>query len=134
MKLKNLLIGSAFLLSGWSFNTMAQDTVVDAVMTGCKVEIEKYCSDVMPSEGRLLACFIAHEDKLSGQCQYALYEAADVLETLVTAMNYVASQCETDIETNCANVAIGEGRILECLESKGDAISANCRQAVADVQ
>jgi hypothetical protein len=88
----------------------------------------------MPGEGRLLACFYAHEDKLSGRCQYALYEAADVLDTVVTALTYVATQCEADIEANCASVEAGEGRILQCLESKGDAVSESCRQAVADIQ
>ena len=134
MKLKSLLVSSVVLMSAWSFSALAQETVVDLVQQGCSAEIEKYCSQVMIGEGRMLACFYAHEDKLSGQCQYALYQAADVLETVVTAMNYVASQCATDIETHCANVQAGEGRILECLESKGDAVSAPCKQAVADVK
>jgi hypothetical protein len=121
-------------MSAWSFSAQAQETVVDLVKQGCSAEIEKYCSQVMVGEGRMLACFYAHEDKLSGQCQYALYQAADVLDTVVTAMNYVASQCATDIQTHCANVQLGEGRILECLESKGEAVSAPCRQAVADVK
>jgi len=134
MKLKSLLVSSVVFMSAWSFSAQAQETVVDLVQQGCSAEIEKYCSQVMIGEGRMLACFYAHEDKLSGQCQYALYQAADVLETVVTAMNYVASQCATDIETHCANVQAGEGRILECLESKGDAVSAPCKQAVADVK
>ena len=134
MKLKSLLVSSVVFMSAWSFSALAQETVVDLVQQGCSAEIEKYCSQVMIGEGRMLACFYAHEDKLSGQCQYALYQAADVLETVVTAMNYVASQCATDIETHCANVQAGEGRILECLESKGDAVSAPCKQAVADVK
>ncbi|HLF31152.1 MAG TPA: cysteine rich repeat-containing protein [Xanthomonadales bacterium] len=134
MKLKSLLVSSVIFMSAWSFSALAQETVVDLVQQGCSAEIEKYCSQVMIGEGRMLACFYAHEDKLSGQCQYALYQAADVLETVVTAMNYVASQCATDIETHCANVQAGEGRILECLESKGDAVSAPCKQAVADVK
>lgn len=135
MKFRNLLIASTLLVSTWSFSAVAaEDSVADMVTTGCAAETTMYCSQVTPGEGRLLACFYAHEDKLSGRCQYALYEAADVLDTVVTALSYLATQCEADIEANCASVEAGEGRILECLQSKGDAVSESCRQAIADVQ
>lgn len=84
-------------------------------------------------EGRMLACFYAHEDKLSGQCQYALYDAAAQLERAISDLNYVATQCAADIESQCASVELGEGRILECLNSKPDVVSAPCKQAIADV-
>lgn len=109
------------------------EAIVSQVEKGCASEIEKYCSQVTPGEGRLLACFFAHEDKLSGQCQYALYDASAQLERAVSALNYVAGQCEDDATALCAEVQLGEGRILECLLSKGDAVSAPCRQAMNDV-
>ena len=119
-------------LFGFTGNASAQDIVSD-VQKGCGVEIEKYCSQVSQGEGRLLACFYAHEDKLSGQCQYALYNAAAQLEHAVSALNYVAGQCEDDILAHCAQVQMGEGRILNCLESNADSVSAQCKAAVADV-
>jgi len=117
------------LLAG---NTFAQD-IVSQVQKGCATEIKDYCSQVNMGEGRLLACFYAHEDKLSGQCQFALYSAVAELEHAVSALNYVAGQCEDDIVEHCAKVQLGEGRIVECLESKGDAVSAACTQAMDDV-
>ena len=81
----------------------------------------------------MLACFYAHEDKLSGQCQYALYDASVQLERAVSALNYLAGQCEDDIVAHCANVQLGEGRVIECLQSKGEAVSQPCRQAMDDV-
>jgi hypothetical protein len=51
----------------------------------------------------------AHEDKVSGQCQYAFYQAATILEQLATAKAYLASQCATDIQTFCRDVEMGEG-------------------------
>ena len=113
-------------------NASAQD-IVSQVQKGCETEIKDYCSQVTMGEGRLLACFYAHEDKLSGQCQYALYSAAAELEHAVSALNYVAGQCADDIVEHCASVQAGEGRILECLEAKGEAISATCTQALDDV-
>ncbi len=125
-----LLAGSAlFTFAG---NASAQDIVSD-VQKGCGVEIEKYCSQVTMGEGRLLACFYAHEDKLSGQCEYTLYKASAQLEHAVSALNYVAGQCQDDIIAHCAEVQLGEGHILSCLESNADSVSDKCKAAVAEV-
>jgi hypothetical protein len=111
---------------------MAQDALVEHLIQACETDIRSYCSQVTPGEGRMLHCMAAHEDKISGRCQYAFYQAAAVLEQLATAVAYVASQCETDIETHCRDVAMGEGRILMCLnENKAD-VSDACNQAVSD--
>jgi len=131
-KISSLLGGLMLtLLAG---NVFAED-IVSQIETGCATEIKEYCSQVqvIMGEGRMLACFYAHEDKLSGQCQFALYSAAAELEHAVSALNYVAGQCQNDIAEHCANVQMGEGRIMECLESKGDAVSATCTQAIDDV-
>ena len=85
-----------------------------------------------PGEGRLLHCVAAHEDKLSGQCEYALYQAASLLEQLSVAIAYVAKSCETEIKTLCSDVQAGEGRILACLEENDDQVGDTCRKAVAD--
>ena len=123
---------TALMLTAMAGAALAQD-IVTTVEKGCAAEIENYCSQVTLGEGRLLACFYAHEDKLSGQCQYALYTASAQLEHAVSALNYVAGQCQNDIVTNCANVAAGEGRILECLEANSETVSGPCKAAIADV-
>ena len=112
---------------------LAADDIVSTVEKGCATEIENYCSQVSPGEGRLLACFYAHEDKLSGQCQYALYDASAQLDRAVSSLNYVASQCEDDIMKHCAQVQVGEGRVLDCLAANKVSVSASCNTAIADV-
>lgn len=131
MKMKTIVITAALTL-GFSGGLHAQD-LADQILNGCAAEIESYCSQVSPGEGRLLACFYAHEDKLSGQCQYALYDAAAQLERAVATLTYVAGQCESDMIAHCASVQMGEGRILECLRSAGDAVSAPCIAALDEV-
>jgi hypothetical protein len=131
-KMKSLLMIALFALTGLSGPVMAQ-AIVETVEKGCATEIESFCSQVSPGEGRMLACFYAHEDKLSGQCQYALYSASAQLDQAVSALNYVATQCEDDLMTHCANVQIGEGRVLECLRAHADSVSPTCTQAVNDV-
>ena len=132
MKFRITTIFALFMLVGVSGSVLAQD-IVSNVKAGCAPEIENYCSQVTIGEGRLLACFYAHEDKLSGQCQYALYTASAELEHAISALNYVAGQCQADIVKLCASVQAGEGRILECLDSQKESVSAQCKKAVADV-
>lgn len=132
MKLKPRIVAAIALLMSMSGTLLAQG-IVETVEAGCAAEIEAYCSQVSPGEGRMLACFYAHEDKLSGQCQYALYSAAAQLDQAVSALDYVATQCHDDLMTHCANVQLGEGRVLECLRANAESVSPACTQAVNDV-
>jgi hypothetical protein len=111
----------------------AVDNVVETVAKGCEKELTGYCKDVTPGEGRILACLYAHSDKLTGQCEYALYDAAVQLERFVAALSYIANECDADLEKFCAEIAVGEGRVLKCLDENGDKISARCTQALKDV-
>ena len=108
-------------------------TVVETVAKGCEKELASYCKDVTPGEGRILACLYAHSDKLTGQCEYALYDAAVQLERFVAALSYVANECDADMDKFCAEVAVGEGRLLNCLEENTEKVSARCNQALKDV-
>lgn len=129
MKLKVAAISAALLIGSSAF---AQDNLVDYLVESCQTELTNYCSQVTPGEGRLLHCVAAHEDKLSGQCEYALYQAASLLEQLAVAINYVAQECRTELETICGDVQIGEGRVLACLDANADQVGESCRKAIAD--
>ena len=72
----------------------------DTVIKACKSDLKTYCSKVTPGEQRLLACVYAHEDKLSDQCTYALYQASVVLEQVAQAVAYVGKSCNGDIEAH----------------------------------
>ncbi|TFH22572.1 MAG: hypothetical protein E4H03_08120 [Myxococcales bacterium] len=124
----SLLIGGLALpgLAG------AQDDIVQEVKTGCEKELNDFCAKVTPGQGRVLACLYAHGDKLSGRCEYALYDAAAKLERAINALSYVANECLDDAEKLCPNVEMGEGRIIECLNKhKGD-LDARCATALKD--
>jgi len=112
---------------------IAQEGLVESVVAGCKAELEKYCSNVTPGEGRVLACLYAHNNKLSGRCEYALYDAAAQLERAAAALAYVANECGPDLRKYCAGVQAGEGRLLDCLKRKDAEVSNRCKQARKDV-
>ena len=110
-----------------------QGPLATQVREGCSAELIQYCAAVTPGEGRLLACLYAHGDKLSGQCDYALYNAAVRLERAIDAITYVASECRAELETHCAEVEVGEGRVAQCLKDHASELSPGCDQALTEV-
>jgi hypothetical protein len=119
------------LFSGLTF---AQEIgPVEIVATGCEQEINTYCKDVTPGEGRVLACLFAHGDKLTNRCEYALYQAASELEQIVAAVTFLVGECADDLEAYCLDVEPGEGRLLQCIDDNLDKVSERCKQALQDV-
>jgi hypothetical protein len=131
---RNLIIGVAVGLLLSASGAWAQDEIIDGVMEACEPEITAYCSQVTLGEGRLLACFYAHEDKLSGRCEFALYQGAAELEQFAAAVTHVAVECADDLEKYCAEVELGEGRVGTCLLEHKEEVTDACRQAIADTE
>ena len=123
------LVASGLLLAG---QATAQESLLEYVIDACAGDLEQYCSTVTPGDGRVMHCIAAHEDKLSGECEVALYEAASLLQELTLAIVYVASSCETEIDTLCGDVVGGEGRILACLTENVDELGESCSDAIVD--
>jgi hypothetical protein len=125
---------AAFCLVVMSFGLVAPvsalESVIESVAIGCEKELTTYCSDVTPGEGRILACMYAFEDKLSGKCEFALYDAAAQLERFVGALTYVANECSEDLDTHCAAVEMGEGRLAECLLDNKSKLQERCAAAI----
>lgn len=120
-------------LLAFSLPANALEDIVDSVATGCETELTSYCKDVTPGEGRILACLFAHSDKISGRCEYAVYDAAAQLERAVSALTYVANECGDDIKNTCSKVEAGEGRILTCLKQNENKVTKRCKQAMKDI-
>lgn len=125
-----MVIGLVFLFVA---SALAQEGLVRTVTEGCKTELETYCKNVTPGEGRGLACLYAYGDKLSGRCEYALYDASVQLERAVNALNYVANECRDDLKAYCSAVKPGEGRLLDCIDKNKAKVSSRCNQAIKDV-
>lgn len=127
------MVGLA-LLALSTGGALAQENAIDRALAACQPEIEAYCSQVTPGQGRLLACFVAHEDKISGQCSWALYEGMQELDAFVTAIAYVAESCWDDLVEYCADVEMGEGRVATCLLEHEGEVAPECQQAMQDVE
>ena len=110
-----------------------EDKITDTVLKGCKKELKSYCSNVTQGKGRVLACLYAYEDKLSGRCEYALYDAAAQLERVISNITYLVSECAIDFDKYCSSVKIGEGRVKACLEKNEAKVSKGCLAAIKEV-
>ena len=130
-RMKVLVVLGVLVLSGVA--AAEEKGIVETFSEGCKTELATYCKGVQPGEGRLLACLYANSDKLSGRCEYAMYDAASQLERALTALTYVANECRDDLKANCANIKPGEGRLLSCLDKNAAKVSGRCKQALKDV-
>ena len=75
---------------------------VRKIEMACSDDIKKYCNTVTPDEGRLILCIEAHEDKISTQRDYALFEAARNLDRALDRIEQVADICWNDIEKYCS--------------------------------
>jgi hypothetical protein len=117
------------LVGGLAF---AQQSLIESVVKGCDKELTTFCKDVTPGEGRGLACLYAFSDKLSAQCEYALYDAAAQLERALTALTYVANECRTDLKNYCADIKPGEGRLLQCIDKNDSKVSKRCKEALKE--
>ncbi len=42
-----------------------------SIFESCAKDLEVYCSQVTPGDGRISACIYAHEDKVSDECDAA---------------------------------------------------------------
>jgi Cysteine rich repeat len=107
---------------------------VKKVLKNCEKELNTYCSQVTPGEGRLALCMMAHEDKISDTCFASIFEFVDGVELGLSNLWRAADVCESDIEKNCAGVEPGEGRIAQCLIEKKDAVSTPCKAELAGLE
>ena len=132
MKKSYLVFLTVSVLLFMGSSALAADDLVQTVVNGCKQELTTYCKDVTPGEGRVLACLYARSDKLSGQCEYALYDAAVQLERAVAALSDVVNECKDDLEKLCSGVPAGQGRLLDCLNKNDSKVSGRCKQGIKD--
>lgn len=138
-EMKSVLVSLAAVM--FASGALAQESLVEHTYNACKSDIDQYCSQVTPGEGRLLHCLAAHEDKIGTGCELALYSSAMIISEMAMelarevlyAVEYLAMECEVDIDEHCGKVMPGEGRILMCLSEHEAELSESCTAAANEV-
>ncbi|MFL6623189.1 MAG: cysteine rich repeat-containing protein [Sulfurifustis sp.] len=127
-----MIVLLATLTAGAAEAQTSAQAITQKVKEGCQQELDTYCKAVSPGEGRVFACLYAYSDKLSGRCEYALYDASKQLEEAVAMLNHVAEACANDLAQYCSDVSLGEGRVADCMKKNEAKTSAACQQAMKD--
>lgn len=134
----SVLVAAGIAFAVFSHGAAAQSPDLQArlaaaigkIEAACRDDINKYCSQVTPGEGRLILCMQAHEDKVSGACDYAVFEASRNLQRALDNIELAADVCWDDIVQHCSDVAAGGGRIAQCLASNKGVVSRACQAAI----
>lgn len=53
-----------------------KDGKEDARFSACKADMEKYCKDVKPGDGRIMVCMQSNIDRVSPECATVMKEKA----------------------------------------------------------
>ena len=115
-------------------SSSAQESVAEMVLKGCKPELVEYCSTVTPGRGRIAARLLAHNDKLSEQCEVVFEVGLVQLTMILDTVSYVIEQCSNDIDEYCEGVVIGGGRIEQCLSENRDKLEQKCQTAFSEAE
>ncbi len=98
-----------------------------SIFENCETDLKDFCSQVLPGNGRIVACIYAHEDKVSESCDAAIEDKAGLLDGFFESVRYVMDRCADDIQKHCAGVEFGGGRIFSCLVEKTSSLTDDCR-------
>jgi hypothetical protein len=119
----------------------------------CKPDAEKFCKDVHPGGGRIIACLKQHAADLSPECKAAggklreehggrghgdEHQGKDQDGDDRGGKDHgegagkgrAMAACRADAQKLCADVRPGGGRIIDCLQQQQAQVSAGCAAAL----
>ena len=90
----------------------------------CHEEIQTYCSDVKPGEGRWTRCAIGHRDQYSVSCRTEVHAVIEQ-RPLFTLF------CKESVARFCPNIKAGKGRLYNCMKFNEDNLPLSCKQQIS---
>jgi len=110
-----IVLSAAFAVLGSALATPS----LAASRLACAKAIQRACGNVMPSGGRLEACFQSHFKQLTKPCGNRLARAASL-----------ARACEADARQFCGDVRRATD-VLACMKPRLRDVSGPCKAALA---
>ena len=92
----------------------------------CAGDVQTFCSQVQPGQGRILQCLKQNIESLSQGCKDRILEVAQQIAGANQA-------CHDDILTFCPGVQSGGGQIVQCLKANQALLSPECAAAMSEV-
>ncbi len=104
-----------------AFSQNQDETVIPMLGKGvCKADIEKFCKDIKPGDGRIWTCLKSNNDRLSQECKDHIAMVQEKRKEFIQA-------CKDDSNKFCKGIPRGKGRIASCLKSHEAELSDTCR-------
>jgi hypothetical protein len=133
---------------------------ISAIRTACRSDFISHCSGVQPRSRAALQCLERNTAEVSKRCQDALAglggsatgaEDASRSPSSNTAASTapesfplrrlgprqelpILRSCAADVRSMCRGIPPGGGRIVACLARNGSQLSAQCRDALAELR
>jgi hypothetical protein len=120
------LLCAALLITSFPPSGSAQDTMQARrreAQIACAEDTARFCRDVPPGRGRIIACINEHADKLSQRCFQAMTAWGLVVANAIKA-------CLPDAERLCPHLPPGRPRQRACLLQNADRLSKPCLDAL----
>ncbi len=110
----------------------AQATIPQALVLNCANDIKQFCSTITPGGGRIVSCLFANNDKITGQCTFAMIDASVALNATMASLRHLAktTSCRSDLRQYCRGIPAGGGRLYRCLRSNKATLTDGCRSAL----
>lgn len=99
-------------------------SAIESVEDACGDDIERYCGDVTPGEGRVALCMQAYTNRLSRRCRFTLLRHARNIRNTV---ENIADECWNGIKAQCGNAQ----NMGECAVQKSASLSPTCQKVVS---
>jgi outer membrane protein OmpA-like peptidoglycan-associated protein len=112
--------------------TIGYAEAIGQLATSCGKDIEKFCKNTDLAGGRVAQCLTQNGAKVSPQCTAKVVELSALLKKRAAARASVMRICDADIRRICGGMVPGNGNLMECFFQSKRAVSAKCKQAVAD--
>ncbi len=100
----------------------------------CAADVQQHCAGIVPGAGRIVACLLGAEDKLTEGCRAKVAagkaRAAAGRKDRREAFRAFNKACGADIRTHCKGVPAGGGRILSCLKGAKAKLTPACQAAL----
>jgi hypothetical protein len=124
MKKLSIIICAVMIIFLWvtpAFSQNQDETVIPMLGKGvCKADIEKFCKDIKPGDGRIWTCLKSNNDRLSQECKDHIAMVQEKRKEFIQA-------CKEDSKKFCKGIPRGKGRIASCLKSHEAELSDTCR-------
>ena len=96
----------------------------------CKADVEQYCKEVQPGQGRMMRCLRDNEGKLSASCKEQIAKMDQRRREMHQRMHGAVEACKTEAQQYCKDVQPGGGRLTRCLMQHEAQLSEGCKGAL----